>query len=330
TPNTRTGGASMFVGRRVSGQASFTQQITVRDLVFESDDTVDLVPHHALFVTHTFSDKLPGQSVAFGIRNQQNTFDHEFIVFLGDEHFTVPFELTSDVSLAIDFDQHQRAVEFRVEGLGPQGSVARIGPLTYESEIDTHQATEVVFVVSEGPNRVSAGIDTWSYQVTGGDFNGNGLLDVEDIDQLTFQVVHHLQDLRFDSDFNGEVEQTDRDVWIRTIADTYYGDANLDGQFNSQDLVAVFQAAEYEDGNNLNSTWAEGDWNGDGDFTSRDLVFAFQDGGYENGPLVSVAVPEPSVSLIGTLLGLLFWPRVATGFRLRPRKSPSQDRPSRT
>lgn len=53
------------------------------------------------------------------------------------------------------------------------------------------------------------------------------------------------------------------------------GRSNLDGEFGSADLVAVFTAAEYEDGEDGNSTWAEGDWNGDGDFDTSDLVAAF-------------------------------------------------------
>ena len=61
---------------------------------------------------------------------------------------------------------------------------------------------------------------------------------------------------------------------------TVIGDSNLDGLFDSSDLVTVFQSAEYEDDIDGNSTWAEGDWNGDGDFTTQDLVFAFQTASY--------------------------------------------------
>lgn len=63
------------------------------------------------------------------------------------------------------------------------------------------------------------------------------------------------------------------------------GDANHDGVFDSSDLVAVFQAGEYEDGVNNNSTWEEGDFDRDGDFTTGDLVAAFQGGSYDAGPL---------------------------------------------
>ena len=58
------------------------------------------------------------------------------------------------------------------------------------------------------------------------------------------------------------------------------GDANGDGVFDSEDLMAIFQIGEYEDGIAGNSTFAEGDWDGDGDFTTEDLVLAFRFGGY--------------------------------------------------
>ena len=62
-----------------------------------------------------------------------------------------------------------------------------------------------------------------------------------------------------------------------------YGDANLDGRFDSSDFVHVFQKGEYEDGITGNSSWSEGDWNGDSEFDSADFVVAFQAGLYETG-----------------------------------------------
>ena len=58
------------------------------------------------------------------------------------------------------------------------------------------------------------------------------------------------------------------------------GDANRDGIFDSSDLVLAFQAGEFEDDVDGNSTWEEGDWNRDGDFTTSDFVVAFQHGRY--------------------------------------------------
>ena len=54
------------------------------------------------------------------------------------------------------------------------------------------------------------------------------------------------------------------------------GDANLDGVFDSSDLVLIFQNGHYEKHQAGIATWAEGDWNGDQRFTTSDLVLAFQ------------------------------------------------------
>jgi hypothetical protein len=77
------------------------------------------------------------------------------------------------------------------------------------------------------------------------------------------------------------VNHDDLDHLVIEVLNSAYGDANLDGRFNSGDLVSVFQVGEYEDGLSKNSTWSEGDWNCDGDFTTADLVTVFQTGGYE-------------------------------------------------
>jgi hypothetical protein len=137
-----------------------------------------------------------------------------------------------------------------------------------------------------------------------GDTNRSGELDLEDINLLTRAIQENLTDPLFDLDKNGSIDAADRQYWVRDLKRTYFGDANLDGQFNSGDLVDVFQANHYEDTITLNSDWSTGDWNGDGDFTSRDLVLAFQDGGYESGPRLAAAVPEPH-SVTSLAIGLL-------------------------
>jgi hypothetical protein len=121
------------------------------------------------------------------------------------------------------------------------------------------------------------------------DINGDGTCDVNDIDAMTQNVIA------------GVNTPADREALITNpISDGFYtfiGDANLDGEFNSGDLVEIFTVGTYETGQRAG--WAEGDWNGDGVFGSGDLVFAFQDGGYEQGPRASVlSVPEPSAALL--------------------------------
>lgn len=80
------------------------------------------------------------------------------------------------------------------------------------------------------------------------------------------------------------------------------GDANLDEEFLSNDLVYVFQGGKYETGDI--AAWEEGDWNYDLQFSSSDMVDAFQANEYEmkNPPwLKSVPVPEPNMSLVYVL-----------------------------
>jgi hypothetical protein len=141
-----------------------------------------------------------------------------------------------------------------------------------------------------------------------GDFNYNGLLESEDLDALSAQVRSGSDPINFDLNNDRLVDQSDRRNWVSELMNTYFGDSNLDGEFNSQDLIAVFQAGQYEDGISGNSTWSAGDWDGNGDFDSGDLVFAFQDGGYEKGPRMAlITVPEPSscwpgiLAIVGTV-----------------------------
>ena len=70
------------------------------------------------------------------------------------------------------------------------------------------------------------------------------------------------------------------------------GDANLDGVFDTSDLVLALKAGEYEDAIADNSTWSEGDWNGDGDFNTADLVAAFAAGNYvDTGAPIAATKP---------------------------------------
>ena len=142
-----------------------------------------------------------------------------------------------------------------------------------------------------------------------GDFNNNAMLDDEDLDLLSAEVQAGRNVSLFDVNADNVVSVADRDFWVRDLANTYFGDANLDGEFNSGDLVNVFRFGEYEDSLRGNSGWAEGDWNADGDFTSSDLVLAFADGGYEKGPRPAAsAVPEPTSAWL-VLIAVVMMPR---------------------
>lgn len=150
-----------------------------------------------------------------------------------------------------------------------------------------------------------------------GDFNNDQQLSAADIDALSAGVLAGTNEAKYDLNNDRAVNDDDRGIWVRNLRKTYFGDANLDGEFSSADFVSVFQIGEYEDAIAKNSTWSEGDWNGDGDFTSSDFVTAFQDGGFERGPRAAVsAVPEPSVGL-----GLLLMAAAGCGAGRRSHRS---------
>ena len=121
-----------------------------------------------------------------------------------------------------------------------------------------------------------------------GDFDMDGELTAADIDLLNAAIGDGGGDAMFDVTGDGAIDDADRKEWVEVLKGTYFGDSNLDGEFNSSDFVFVFSGGEYEDGIEGNSTWSTGDWNGDKEFGSADFVLAFQGAGYEQGPLVTV------------------------------------------
>ena len=130
-----------------------------------------------------------------------------------------------------------------------------------------------------------------------GDFDASDDLGQNDVNLLV-QMINFSRltsrKARFDVTNDGSVDSNDLAFWVKDIKRTWFGDSNLDGVFDSSDLVGVFQTNQYEDRIEKNSTWATGDWDGDLEFSTSDLVLAFQDGGFEAGPRNAIAtVPEP-------------------------------------
>jgi hypothetical protein len=136
-----------------------------------------------------------------------------------------------------------------------------------------------------------------------GDFDGSGALDAADVDDLTAQAAGGTNPADYDLNSDALVNDGDIQVWAKDLFNSWIGDANLDGEFNSSDLVGVLASGTYEA--DVASVWSTGDFNGDGRTNSSDLVAALADGGYEQGPrAATAAVPEPT-SLALIAIGLL-------------------------
>ena len=90
-----------------------------------------------------------------------------------------------------------------------------------------------------------------------GDIDASEILDAEDIDMLVTKIrgvsfqMNWLRDAAFDFNEDTVVDQTDHRIWVKDLKHTWFGDANLDGEFNSSDMVQVFVAGKYETGSRL-------------------------------------------------------------------------------
>lgn len=168
-------------------------------------------------------------------------------------------------------------------------------------------------------------------EISIGDFDGDDQFGAGDIDVLSAAIRSEDHLAVYDVNTDGDVNMADRTYWVETIARTYFGDSNLDGEFNTTDLVLTFQSGQYEDMTTGNSTWGSGDWDGNGDYESSDLVLAFQSGGYEQGRRLEASpprrfssqpVPEPATPTLW-LFGLSCW---LIAYRQRSNQNPKVDR----
>jgi hypothetical protein len=147
-----------------------------------------------------------------------------------------------------------------------------------------------------------------------GDTDIDGSITVGDIDTLASLIRAGDYDRLMDLDRDGSLTQLDSHILINDLLASTHGDANLDGQFNSSDLIDVLASGTYE--TDVDSTWSTGDWDGDGRTTSGDLVTALATGSYEAGELAAIAsVPEPSgillmlAGLAAVSLSSFYWRR---------------------
>ncbi len=141
---------------------------------------------------------------------------------------------------------------------------------------------------------------------TSGDFNFDGSLDCDDVDQLTSAVVAGGGGSLYDLNFDGVVNSNDVTEWLRLAgaqpgsptggAPFLPADANLDGLVDTSDFNLWNQ-------NKFTSVaaWCRGDFNTDGVVDTSD--FNLWNGVKFTSAGGSVLVPEPAVSVM--LLGLL-------------------------
>ena len=209
-----------------------------------------------------------------------------------------------------------RSNDFDQDGERGPGSV--IG--TFTADADTQYINIVgTTAFDDGDGGVGDGADpglsAYILSLAGGgglpgDFNGDGVLDATDIDDLTSQSAGGTNPAAYDLNADALVDAGDITVWAKDLFNSWIGDANLDGEFSSGDLVQVLAAGTYEA--EVAAVWTSGDFNGDGRADSSDLVAALSDGGYEIGPRAATAavVPEPASAWLACVgLAVIGWRR---------------------
>lgn len=87
------------------------------------------------------------------------------------------------------------------------------------------------------------------------------------------------QGLTSDLTGNGQIGLEDVEMYLGYFG-IPAGDLNLDGTFDSRDLVLLFSFGRYEKYDARVSAWYEGDFNCDGVVNSSDLAYVMQGGGY--------------------------------------------------
>jgi hypothetical protein len=281
------------LAREVVGRGSFVSRVRINDLYLgELDEFSPMDAEGRVVLEHRV-----GMEDRFRILLSESIApDGQWVMSVraGDVQIVENVVQGDDVSLSISFDKLAKMVTFAYDpDTGDASPAIEIGPIPYSGDMSEMSVVALSFYAAVF-GRADGTVDHWSMtSLTGlpGDFNGDGILDAADIDQLSEQVRLHANDSLYDLNDDSLVNDLDRQVWVHDLKQTHFGDADLNGSFDSADLVQVLASGEYEDGVELNSTWITGDWDGDGDFTSGDLVMAMADGGYKAG---AAAVPEPS------------------------------------
>ena len=113
-----------------------------------------------------------------------------------------------------------------------------------------------------------------------GDFNLDGTTDGADLRLLCLALPASRDGLIYDLNDDQLLDHHDLQFMVGDILKTVIGDANLDGRFDSTDLLNVGEAGTYENEVEGDATWSTGDWNCDGEFDTDDVIEALAAGHY--------------------------------------------------
>jgi ELWxxDGT repeat protein len=108
-----------------------------------------------------------------------------------------------------------------------------------------------------------------------GDFNRDGVLNVDDLDEFISEISVHSRDLRYDMNADRRIDLVDRDAWLLRAGETNLtpsrsysvGDVNLDGAVDAGDF-SQWNSHRFQ----ARAAWSAGDLNADGAVDGRDFL----------------------------------------------------------
>ncbi len=129
----------------------------------------------------------------------------------------------------------------------------------------------------DGDDNGTATVDIGAYEfyVFPGDWDGDGFVEGDDIDEL----FDNFGNPQYDLDGDGETDTDDVGYVLHDVLNTEWGDANLDGKVNVGDL-GIF-ASNY---GSSGLGWGGGDYTGDGTINVGDLGILAANYGFETSP----------------------------------------------
>ena len=178
------------------------------------------------------------------------------------------------------------------------GEPLNLGPAINTPNIDIgpYVASDGSLYLTRNGVRNQVGWELWRAMPTTplpGDFDLNGAVDVLDIDILREAIGHNRNIVGSDLNKDGLFDSEDVRVWVEDVKQTFFGDADLDGEVSFADFLTLSGNFDESGG------WGDGDFDGDGKVAFADFLMLSQNFG--NKPSAISATPEPTSALSATI-----------------------------
>jgi hypothetical protein len=134
------------------------------------------------------------------------------------------------------------------------------GVITVANPLNNPPASSYDVVVRATSADGSFSTRTFTIQVgTPGDFDGDGDLDISDVDALSAAIATNSGNLAFDTNGDGVLNLADLQHWVLNLKRTVMGDANLDFVTDGSDFN-IWNANKFT----VTNQWSRGDFNANG------------------------------------------------------------------